>query len=189
LCKRVVPLEERRNAAWDERFDHIARHFEREKRSIDEWICAEENQPKKILLEEKMKRDFFDDEDEREKEGDVDAAGDDDDAPQPQPQPPVDMPGMSTPKPPVVDVAPGAGQKRPHSEDSTFEDREAKRRQTMTGWRRYCVSFSDFGRISSTNKHSAPVNALAVLWMLFAPVASIKCAATAAWKEWKLSTC
>jgi hypothetical protein len=135
-----VPLEERRNAAWDERFDHIARHFEREKRSIDEWICAEENQPKKILLEEKMKRDFFDDEDEREKEGDVDAAGDDDDAPQPQPQPPVDMPGMSTPKPPVVDVAPGAGQKRPHSEDSTFDDREAKRRQTMTGWRRYCCA-------------------------------------------------
>jgi hypothetical protein len=60
----IVVLKERRNAAWDERFDHIAHHFEKDKKSIEEWICAEENKTKKELLKE-MDRYVFDDEDER----------------------------------------------------------------------------------------------------------------------------
>jgi hypothetical protein len=60
----IVELKEKRNAAWDERFDHVAWHFEKEKRSIEEWICAEENKSKKDLLRE-MDRWVFDDEDER----------------------------------------------------------------------------------------------------------------------------
>jgi hypothetical protein len=64
----IIPLKERRNAAWDERFDHIAWHFEKGKKSIEEWVCAEENKTKKELLQE-MDRYVFDDEDERGVEG------------------------------------------------------------------------------------------------------------------------
>lgn len=60
----IVELKEKRNAAWDERFDHIAHHFEKEKRSIETWVCAEENRTKKELLRE-MDRYVFDDEGER----------------------------------------------------------------------------------------------------------------------------
>jgi hypothetical protein len=60
----IIALKEKRNAAWDERFDHIAHHFEKEKKSIEEWVCAEENKTKKELLKE-MDRYVFDDEDER----------------------------------------------------------------------------------------------------------------------------
>jgi hypothetical protein len=60
----IVVLKEKRNAAWDERFDHIAHHFEKEKKSIEEWVCAEENKTKKELLKE-MDRYVFDDENER----------------------------------------------------------------------------------------------------------------------------
>jgi hypothetical protein len=60
----IVELKEKRNAAWDERFDHIAYHFEKEKRSIEEWVCAEENKPKKELLKD-LDRYVFDDENDR----------------------------------------------------------------------------------------------------------------------------
>jgi hypothetical protein len=60
----IIELKEKRNAAWDERFDHIAHHFEKEKRSIEAWICAEENKTKKELLKE-LDRYVFDDENER----------------------------------------------------------------------------------------------------------------------------
>lgn len=69
----IVVLKEKRNAAWDERFDHIAHHFEKEKRNIEEWICVEENRTKKELLRE-IDRYVFDDE-----ERDVDAVGDSED--------------------------------------------------------------------------------------------------------------
>ncbi|KAI4708939.1 hypothetical protein J4E89_006341 [Alternaria sp. Ai002NY15] len=152
LCKDIVQLKERRNAAWDERFDHIARHFEKERRNIDDWICAEENRPKKELLEEKKKRDYFDDEDDREKDGDVDATGDvDDDVPQPRPShppPPNNMPSMPMsshasmrPSPLAGDIALGTAVKRQRSEDSAYGERHAKRRQKTLVTNRYCVSY------------------------------------------------
>ena len=151
LCKDIVQLKERRNAAWDERFDHIARHFEKERRNIDDWICAEENRPKKELLEEKKKRDYFDDEDERDKDGDVDATGDvDDDVPQPRqphPLPPNDTPSMTMsshasmrPSPLAGDIALGTAVKRQRSEDLAYGERHPKRRQTTMVTNRYCVS-------------------------------------------------
>jgi hypothetical protein len=60
----IIELKEKRNAAWDERFDHIAYHFEKDKLSIEKWVCAEENKTKKELLKE-MDRYVFDDDDER----------------------------------------------------------------------------------------------------------------------------
>ncbi|CAN9330687.1 unnamed protein product [Alternaria sp. RS040] len=151
LCGVVKQLKERRNAAWDERFDHIAYHFEKEKRSIDDWICAEENRLKKDLLEEKLKRERFDDEDEREKDGDVDAVGDDDDAPQPQPQlrrhnmsgtlTPMPMPihATTTSPPPPPGFAKASKRKR-SVEDDTYAPRPPKRKQTTLIMNRYCCS-------------------------------------------------
>ncbi|OAL07168.1 hypothetical protein IQ06DRAFT_8008 [Phaeosphaeriaceae sp. SRC1lsM3a] len=60
----IIELKEKRNAAWDERFDHIAFHFEKDRRSIEEWICAEENKTKKELMRELDRYSFSDDEDE-----------------------------------------------------------------------------------------------------------------------------
>jgi hypothetical protein len=60
----IIELKEKRNAAWDERFDHIAYHFEKDKYGIEKWVCAEENKTKKELLKE-MDRYVFDDDDER----------------------------------------------------------------------------------------------------------------------------
>jgi hypothetical protein len=69
----VVELKGKRNAAWDERFDHIAYHFEKEKRSIEEWVCPEENKTKKELQKE-LDRYVFEHDDER-GNGDVGGAG------------------------------------------------------------------------------------------------------------------
>lgn len=74
FCNDIIRLHQRRNAAWDERFDHIAKHFEKEKKSIDDWICVEENKPKKELCQG-MDRDVFDEDEEQ----NIDAEGEDDD--------------------------------------------------------------------------------------------------------------
>jgi hypothetical protein len=146
FCIRVVQLEARRNAAWDERFDHIARHFEKDTKSIDEWVCAEENRSKKELLKE-MGRYVYDD-DEREKDGDVDAAGDvDDDAPLPPPPPPDVIPEMGMPRsnappppPPVDSLVQDDSRKRSAPDELLVPPRRPKRRQTTLITNRYCVS-------------------------------------------------
>ncbi|RMZ66798.1 c2h2 finger domain-containing [Pyrenophora seminiperda CCB06] len=98
FCQTVVELKAKRNAAWDERFDHIANHFEKQQLSVDEWLCAEENKSKKELSEE-MDRYFYD-EDEREKSSEMDVSGHVDNAasnmPAPQPLPEV-VPESSIP--------------------------------------------------------------------------------------------
>ncbi|KAJ8112370.1 hypothetical protein OPT61_g5249 [Boeremia exigua] len=60
FCRKIRPLESKRNDAWDERFNHIAHHFEKEKKPIDDWLCAEENRTKKQLHEEVDRSDFAD---------------------------------------------------------------------------------------------------------------------------------
>jgi len=57
-----VRLEKKRNAAWDERFDHIDAHFNREKRGIEEWLCVEAKKRKGEVLRE-VDRLAFDEED------------------------------------------------------------------------------------------------------------------------------
>jgi hypothetical protein len=84
FCQEIRPLKEKRNEAWDERFDHIAHHFEKEKKSIDDWLCAEANKTKKQLRDECD--EFADDKDTLEKNSpnhdspDIDAAGESDDS-------------------------------------------------------------------------------------------------------------
>src|SRR5690242_17542968 len=73
FCSKIEVLQTSRNDAWAERFNHIAFHFEKEKRSIDEWLCAEENKTKKELQDEVDRDDFAD---ATEMETDADVTGD-----------------------------------------------------------------------------------------------------------------
>jgi hypothetical protein len=78
FCQKIEPLKAKRNAAWDERFDHIARHFEKEMKQIDDWLCVEANRTKRELQKEvPVDRKAFPDEDD---DMELDAEGDDDDA-------------------------------------------------------------------------------------------------------------
>ncbi|KAJ4325112.1 hypothetical protein N0V94_000826 [Neodidymelliopsis sp. IMI 364377] len=62
FCREIKTLKNKRNAAWDERFDHIAEHFEKKKDSIDDWLCVEENRTKRQLQEEVDRTAFPDEE-------------------------------------------------------------------------------------------------------------------------------
>jgi hypothetical protein len=59
----IVKLKERRNAAWDERFDHIDRHFSKEKRGIEDWVCVEAGKRKGEVMKEMDKQNFDDGDD------------------------------------------------------------------------------------------------------------------------------
>lgn len=56
FCCSINKLQQKRNDAWDERFNHIAEHFENDtpKKNIDDWICVEENRTKRQLLEDML---------------------------------------------------------------------------------------------------------------------------------------
>jgi hypothetical protein len=75
FCNQVIQLQQKTNAAWDERFDHIARHFEKEDKSIDGWVCAEENRTKGERVKERNRHDS----DESDEKDDMDAVGEEDD--------------------------------------------------------------------------------------------------------------
>ncbi|KAF2023219.1 hypothetical protein EK21DRAFT_95081 [Setomelanomma holmii] len=49
LCKNIIELEEKRNAAWNKRFDHIESHIKLEHKSIEQWVCVIENKTKRKL--------------------------------------------------------------------------------------------------------------------------------------------
>ena len=70
FCCGIKPLKHKRNDAWDERFDHIAHHFEKDtpKKNIDDWICVEENATKRQLQENLLmdKEDNYADAEDRE---------------------------------------------------------------------------------------------------------------------------
>lgn len=65
FCQDVIVLKMKRNAAWDERFDHIAEHFQKDKKKIEEWICVEENKSKRELLTDTDGCMFGDEDDKR----------------------------------------------------------------------------------------------------------------------------
>lgn len=62
FCDSIQTLNQKRNDAWDERFDHIARHFEKDKKCIDDWICVEENKMKEQIRKSVDRGAFPDDE-------------------------------------------------------------------------------------------------------------------------------
>jgi hypothetical protein len=54
----IVRLREKRNAAWDERFDHIDTHFSKEKKPIEEWFCVEAGKRKGDVMKDMDKTSF-----------------------------------------------------------------------------------------------------------------------------------
>jgi hypothetical protein len=126
FCREIKTLKNKRNAAWDERFDHIAEHFEKKKDSIDDWLCVEENRTKRQLQVE-VDRTAFPDEENGDMESD-ESGGDGavsttrvETATIPRPQAP--------------------SQKRPHKRpvptDPREETRPSKKRARAIYW--YCV--------------------------------------------------
>ncbi|KAF1940248.1 hypothetical protein EJ02DRAFT_350471 [Clathrospora elynae] len=142
FCSQVTELKTRRNAAWDERFDHIAQHFEKEKRGIEEWVCVEENRCKRELAREREKDEGLGDGD-GDEDGDVDAVGEVDDdflVPPTEVLEELLVSRNNGPPPPPQGYEQVTGRRRSAPEDHPLPQRRTKRRQTMTMMIRYCVS-------------------------------------------------
>lgn len=139
FCNKVIELKERRNAAWDERFDHIAYHFEKEMKNIDEWVCVEKNQTKRELSE-KTNRYVFEDDDEMEGNtaGDVNEDN-------PMPPPPVAVPETSPvsrnpgPPPPSESYTQVDSKKRHRTAEPLASHKRVKQ-SPKTPANRFCVS-------------------------------------------------
>ena len=141
LCKDIIQLKTRRNAAWDERFDHIAHHLEKEKKSIEEWVCLEQNRTKRELDEER-KKDAIAAGDDKDKDDESESIVDDEDGDESLPQPPA-LPSLTAPATwpsiPPQSFSQGRSRKReaPSGADHTDrEDRQKRRRAVITT---YCV--------------------------------------------------
>lgn len=139
FCKAIIELKTRLNAAWDERFDHIAEHLEQDnKKSIEEWICVEQNKTKKELLEERMRND--DEDEERGKNNDCDH-------PLPPPPPPLERgpwtptstgAGLSQSLPSYSSNEGNRKRSAPDNADD-LDPRSKQKRRTTTITNRYCV--------------------------------------------------
>ncbi|KAF2806834.1 uncharacterized protein BDZ99DRAFT_523400 [Mytilinidion resinicola] len=58
FCQKIIPLQNKRSAAWDERFNHIDEHF-RDKKDITTWLCLEARKTKEEVMKE-MDKNCFD---------------------------------------------------------------------------------------------------------------------------------
>jgi hypothetical protein len=56
FCGEVVRLESNGVGAWDERFNHIDKHFMKENRRVEEWVDPETYKTKRQMYEEGDKR-------------------------------------------------------------------------------------------------------------------------------------
>jgi hypothetical protein len=141
FCKDIVELQKKRNEAWDERFDHIANHFQREGKRIEEWVSAEEDRPKGELLEDADRNSFDDDDDENGFKPHDDPDG-------PPPDVPSHIPPPQTCAPPAPPGYPIEGQVAMNSRGKkrtghAFEEMQPnggkRSRVTVT----YCVSLTE----------------------------------------------
>jgi hypothetical protein len=64
FCRQILKLKGKHQAALKERFNHIASHFEKEKLSIDDWLCVKENRTKVDLRRDTDRAVFTDENDE-----------------------------------------------------------------------------------------------------------------------------
>ncbi|KAK7191653.1 uncharacterized protein CC84DRAFT_598208 [Paraphaeosphaeria sporulosa] len=140
FCQKIVKLKERRNAAWDERFNHIDAHFSIEKRGIELWMCVETRKTKGELLRE-MDRTKFDDDD-----GDEDGDGEPDDSPPPTADgagnglyPTYDAFPRPPSIPPPVTITEDMTRKRQYPADDDFAPAPTSKRR-RTDVNRYCCS-------------------------------------------------
>jgi hypothetical protein len=132
FCQVIVKLKERRNAAWDERFDHIDAHFNKEKQGIEQWLCVETRKTKGESLKE-MDETKYDEDD-----GDEDGDGEPDDGTYP--------PYGTFPGPPSIPLSvPGTedvSRKRRYPVEDLGPAPAPKRHRTDVN--RYCVSLRAF---------------------------------------------
>ncbi|KAF2682432.1 hypothetical protein K458DRAFT_405700 [Lentithecium fluviatile CBS 122367] len=96
----IVRLKEKRNAAWDERFDHIDHHFSREKCPIEEWVCVEAGKRKGEVMRDMDKTNFEDEGDDGMDEPEEDGSPNHDEPPSATPMqaPSSAQPPQSTTK-------------------------------------------------------------------------------------------
>lgn len=136
FCQAIVKLKARRNAAWDERFDHIDAHFNKEKRGIEQWLCVETRKTKGDTLKETDKTSFD------EEDGDEDGEGEPDDGPSAAAGDEADQSceafGRPPPIPPPLPTLNDASRKRQYPTASLAQEPAPKRRRMDVD--RYCVS-------------------------------------------------
>lgn len=136
FCNDIIQLQTKRNEAWVERFTHIANHFEKRKRSIDDWICVESN---------KAKKDQLDDDEE---ETTVDEGGDE--QRKSTPPPPTFVPQASSsasmevgpppPPPPFHPLSVGSSSNKRPAPDESNSLRRSVRRQKIGIQNRFCCN-------------------------------------------------
>jgi len=126
FCKKIIKLKEKRNAAWDERFDHIDKHFNQERRGIDDWMCVETRKNKGAILKE-MKKDSSDEDfDDGSSESDNSAQMAED----------VEIVASSSTLGQQPDIH-NSSKKREHTVEDVISEPALKRRRTDV--ERYCV--------------------------------------------------
>lgn len=144
FCQQILRLEKKRNAAWDERFDHIDHHFTKENKSIEDWLCVEAKKTKGDVLRE-MDKTSFDEEDADDygvgtDESPPPTRGEANDAPG-QPRPPEQSSSAAMPAPPSTSQNAGQSQrKRSAPADIVASPPASKRRKRDVN--RYCVSIA-----------------------------------------------
>lgn len=141
FCERIIKLKEKRNAAWDERFDHIDKHFNKDKKGIEQWLCVEARRTKGEIVRD-MDRTRFDEED-----GEEDGEGEPDDSPPVNSGPDDDtflVEEVMSPLhiPPPVTIVEDLSTKRKHITEEFAPLPVLKRRRTDVD--RYCVSRTDY---------------------------------------------
>ncbi|ORX95304.1 hypothetical protein BCR34DRAFT_199796 [Clohesyomyces aquaticus] len=98
FCFEIVKLKKKRNAAWDERFNHIDCHFTKDGKRIEEWHCIQAKKTKGQVLKE-MDRNLFEEEEDGDPsmENETNASSDspDESAHHPPPPPPPPPPPQS----------------------------------------------------------------------------------------------
>ncbi|SMR42681.1 unnamed protein product [Zymoseptoria tritici ST99CH_3D1] len=57
FCCAVVMQREGEESAWAARLRHVGDHFDKERLSIDEWVCVVENRKKKYIVEAEERRE------------------------------------------------------------------------------------------------------------------------------------
>jgi hypothetical protein len=124
-----------RNAAWDERFDHIDNHFSKEGMKIGAWLCVEGKKTKGEVLKESDKDSFDEDDIEsftpEDEQGSPEAAQWDD--PEPSPDTQATTSSLSDP------ASPHPPKKRP-AESMSVDAYQPASKKFKSEISKYCVS-------------------------------------------------
>jgi hypothetical protein len=149
--RKIIELKERRNAAWDERFDHIAHHFEKDHLSIEDWVCVEENRTKRDLLRE-MDRFLFDDEDDTRRAQAKKGMGQ---GPRPPPPPPVPQQQTQTGAMPPMPPAPSMLSNMPMTVPMQQHQQQQQQQQQQNNTRKRGAS-SEISGPQKQARHERP---------------------------------